>query len=104
MIKILFSREAGAFDVFVEDADGGIVLVIAETGFHLRPQRTNQADVVIGAAPWRQVFWIYVAGVFKRVRRSPGNLFDGDLPVRFRAGFVAPFQSPTIRAAATETD
>src|SRR5688572_7562091 len=104
MIKVLFSRQAGAFYVFVEDTDGGVMLVIAQAGFHLRAQWTDQADVVVGPAPRREIFRIDVARFFEGIRRAARDVIDRFLSVFFGAGLIAPLQTPTIGAAAAEAD
>ena len=51
MIEIFFARQTGALGIFFENADGGIVLIVAETRFHLRAQRADETDVIVGSAP-----------------------------------------------------
>ncbi len=104
MIEIFFARQAGTLDVLVENADGGIVLIVAEAGFHLGAQRAYEPDVIVGAAPGRQVFRIDIARFLEGIRRAARDMVNRFLNILFRAGLVAPFLAPAVGAAAAEAD
>ena len=65
MIEILLARQDPCAWDILRECRRGIVLVVAKTGFHLRAQWTDETDVVVGSAPWREIFGIDVARIFK---------------------------------------
>src|SRR4030095_5046824 len=75
-----------------------------QAGFHLRAQRTYQANVIVGAAPRRQIFRVDVSRILERIGRAPRDVIDRLFSVLFSAGLVAPFFAPTVGPAAAETD
>src|SRR6185312_5758527 len=104
MIEIFLARQAGALGILFENAHRCIVLIVAETSLHLRAQRADQPNEIVGAAPWRQIFRIDITRCFERIGRAPRYVIDGLFGIFFSAGLVAPLKTPAVRSATAEAD